>query len=575
VIVTDSENEEDLPPRLQRRPNGKKPETSPTTAPSARESDDSSQLNSLFNEPQSLGLVSPQAIHDSVPSSSHASVIREPPLQQSGSSESASSGDEQVQPSQGRHQPNDVVPAIQVPTTTLAAKPQLKTSHLNSMRRTEPPKNSRGIKIVNQPKTLPTPWHKSERAFSTLKFRRNAVKRGRTEGTPELGALSFMVPPPGLTTVNPQTSNDDVYGRRETGARRLQQVDVEDVPRRAPIDDTDSLKTWEANKVPMVCYEWRMSNNCEFGDRKCRFLHRHQDLSGCALPLGPVYGNVIPKYQKPPVTCRYWLFDPLGCRKTSEECIFAHRNTGHVLYEGRYAPDIVDPALKPTSEEKAAITCPFWLFDPIGCVNFNEKCRHGYAHKNTGRVADRKHQNIVTKVDVTLKPVSSSSTTTTMRTPKSVQQPNLRPPDLTCFFWMNGRCKNRPESCAYQHWYTGFVADPPLKALTCRQWAEGNRPHLPPGQKYKTAHKYTGFMSDQFPRNYNPPVVLPETGPAGDNIALRGENQTVVSEESCSQSPPVTFDELEGPDQPQPHPEITQVCFAPRCVVRSWHLSRP
>lgn len=381
-------------------------------------------------------------------------------------------------------------------TNSNPPKPQPTLNSLKSMKRTEPPKTASGIKIVNQPTTQRSPWQNSDKAFSTLKFRRNAEKRARAEGAPELGALSFVGGlPPGMTRSKTLTSSDDVYGRREAGTRRLQELDVDDVQRRTPMDHVEPLNDWEADKVPLVCAQWRLSNNCEFGARKCLFMHRNQDASGRDLTLGDPGGYIPPKYHKPPITCRYWLLDPNGCLKPESVCPYAHKNTGHVLSERRTTSEIIDPTTKPVSEQRALrkmLTCPYWLYEPRGCIKTDDDCI--FAHTNTGLVANRNGSDTGPKkvINMAIKPVSKHNMDLS-------QQEGLKPlipsSKITCYFWTNNSCRLTSETCKYQHRYTGTIALPPPSSQTCRLWYEGDRcPKNPAECAYR--HKFTEYVSD-------------------------------------------------------------------------------
>lgn len=373
-----------------------------------------------------------------------------------------------------------------VPSSTSPITPrhQTKPNSLKSMKRTEPPKTARGIKLVNEPRTQSTPWRNGDKAFSTLKFRRNAAKKGQAEGTPELGALRFVGQvPPGMNRSTRPISNDDIYGRRETGTRRLQELDVDDTPRRTSVHQAEPLNDWEADKIPLVCPEWRLSNNCKFGPRRCRFMHRNQDAFGQDLPLAPPDGHVPPKYHKPPITCRYWLLDPNGCMKSDAECPYAHKNTGHVLSETRLSTEVIDPERKPVSEQQTInrasrklVTCPYWLKQPAGCTKTDDECI--FAHRNMGVVTDGRGHNF--PIDIAMEPAFKS------RAHPSQQgrvKPSLSSSEFTCFYWTKNKCHFTPETCKHQHRHTGKIA--PL-----RRESNTSSAH------YEYQHENTGYQSD-------------------------------------------------------------------------------
>ncbi|KAH9882812.1 hypothetical protein J1614_000178 [Plenodomus biglobosus] len=467
-------------------------------------------------------------------------------------------------------------------TNSNPPKPQPTLNSLKSMKRTEPPKTASGIKIVNQPLTQRSPWQNSDKAFSTLKFRRNAEKRARAEGAPELGALSFVGGlPPGMTRSKTLTSGDDVYGRREAGIRRLQELDEDDVQRRTPMDHVEPLNDWEADKVPLVCAQWRLSNNCEFGARRCFFMHRNQDASGRDLPVGDPGGYIPPKYHKPPITCRYWLLDPNGCLKPGSVCPYAHKNTGHILSEQRNTSEIIDPTMKPVSEQRAAgkmLTCPYWLYEPRGCIKTDDECI--FAHTNTGLVANRNGSDPGPKqvIDMALKPVSEHNMGLSQQ---EVSKPSIPSSKITCYFWTNNRCRLTSETCKYQHRYTGTIALPPPGSQTCRLWYEGDRcPKNSAECAYR--HKFTGYVSSpqldrsgpattesrsRLERDSLPRYAHSASDEAADGIVMHDTDQG--DKEAPSHQPAPTtvrhFDVFnqQSPRQPPPPPppiaqEITQ-----------------
>lgn len=268
-----------------------------------------------------------------------------------------------------------------VSSPTLPKGP-LTSSGIASIKRSEPkPKPTIGIKIVNEPKTPQrTPWTKGTKQFSTLRFRANADKRSRAEGTPDLGALDFVGNPPvGLAKASRLSLEDNPYGRRETGIRRVQEFNAEHTTKASA-----SLEDWEAEKIPMVCPFWRLSSNCQNGDRKCKFMHRNQDPSGLDYPVADMYGYIPPKFQKPPITCPFWLTSKLGCKRSDAECKYTHRNTGWVHQGG--IPIKINPTTSPIKRTRppSELTCWYWSIGQ--CKHAADVCT--FQHWDTGIVAD-------------------------------------------------------------------------------------------------------------------------------------------------------------------------------------------
>ncbi|EMD87644.1 hypothetical protein COCC4DRAFT_193043 [Bipolaris maydis ATCC 48331] len=270
-------------------------------------------------------------------------------------------------------------------------------------------KRSGAIKVVNQPKMqLRSEWTKGQKAFSTLHFRAVAQKRSRAEGTPDPAALEIVNGPSGSVKPKPPVPHDDPYARREVRQSRTRSIESNDARRgsRSEIltDENVPLAPWEVNKVPQVCAEWRLSNNCPKTAQACIFLHRNKDPDGHDYPVGHAGGLIPPKYRRPPLTCTHWLYGKTGCFKTADKCHFAHRNTGWVPNENHPSENAtrIDKNIKPPHNERT----------------------HG-----------------------TLKPVKSMD--------------RLAPRDLTCWYWANDVCRNTAESCQFQHYDTGIPARAP------------------------------------------------------------------------------------------------------------------
>lgn len=167
----------------------------------------------------------------------------------------------------------------------VATRPMARRSGLNF-------KSSDPIRMTNDPHAPKRKTWESDKHFNTLKFRRNAEVRARTEGNPDLNALDFVGSAP-ANLPKPTAPIDNPYGRREVRTRRVQEDSDEDNVRHRP----DPMTDWEASKVPLVCFHWRLSNSCYNTAAKCNFLHRNTDENGRALPIGDEHGESIPKYE--------------------------------------------------------------------------------------------------------------------------------------------------------------------------------------------------------------------------------------------------------------------------------------
>ncbi|KAF2031615.1 hypothetical protein EK21DRAFT_62655 [Setomelanomma holmii] len=290
------------------------------------------------------------------------------------------------------------------------------------------------IRMTNKPKPPERKWQNSDKLYGKLKSLHRADIISRMEGTPDPSVLEFVgAVPPNLPEPRATNPADNPYGRREAGTRRVREADVEECPQETALSAADSARDWEADKIPLVCPSWRLSNNCPYKAEKCNFLHRNQDKHGRDLPVGDVSGWLPPKYRKPPLTCPYWLMEKFGCKKPDAECNYAHKNTGWMPKDpqNKDVPLQIDPNVIPVTEQLTSL-----------------------AHKAPERLSANK--------------LSRPRDTDMYVLPKLRKPPRLKPSDLTCWYWTQGKCKNTADTCAFQHHDTGLVADPPPSELTCR-----------------------------------------------------------------------------------------------------------
>jgi chromo domain-containing protein 1 len=259
------------------------------------------------------------------------------------------------------------------------------------------------IKFVDQPRVQKKEWQ-SDKQFSTLKFRHNAAKRAQIEKPPDVGSLAFVNgPPAGLPTTRNPTRTDNPYGRRAIPESRTRDGDAHEYPfpndflRRSPDITIEPLAKWEADKVPVVCSEWRLSNNCSFGAQKCRYMHRDRDPQGKEYPIGDMYGYIEPKHRSPPATCMFWY--TRKCNKPADVCPYAHEFTGFTLRGLKMVP--IEPNDKANERTKQS----------------NEKTK-----QSNGKL---KHPN-----------------------------ERAHPNTLTCWFWKNSSCRKTAEECSFCHYDT-------------------------------------------------------------------------------------------------------------------------
>ncbi|KAL5121505.1 hypothetical protein ACEQ8H_000577 [Pleosporales sp. CAS-2024a] len=283
------------------------------------------------------------------------------------------------------------------------------------------------IRMINQkgkPSTR-SQWDTRGRLYKKLRYRELGNKRSRIEGTPDINALEFVgAGPPIIAKPRPSNPDDNPYSRRETGNRRVQDVE-EDMGPAACLggDDGGPLQDWEAAKVPMACPHW-ISGNCLKLSQHCKFLHRRTDSQGRTLKIADFSGIVPPKYRKPPVTCWFYQCDKNGCDKPDKACKYAHYNTGFIT-AGKSDPFVqkLDPEEIPLRVRLRAQG-----------LKINEASQQTRVSGQSHMSMDNEH-------------------------PQNRRNRDL----LTCFFWKNGnQCRYTAETCSHQHRDTGVTANAPF-----------------------------------------------------------------------------------------------------------------
>jgi chromo domain-containing protein 1 len=293
-------------------------------------------------------------------------------------------------------------------------------------RRTAPGQGANGgIRFVNQPPTQQrTPWQNSDRLYTKLRSRGNADKRSRTEAAPDLSVLQIVNDVPATVQSRSQAPSDDPYARRELGNRRGQEEDFVG-PARRVLDDPYGRR--------------------EIGTR------RHQDEEMDDTPRRGSADGTVPlqswETNKVPLVCNAWRLSN-NCQRTAQQCRFMHRNKDangddYEVAEGNWVP---------FKYRRPALTCLFWLKTPHGCKKPAKQCN--YAHWNTGWLPHPDPSvDQPTQIDPSAEPESV----------RPRDKRTMRPDELSCWYWTKQQCRHTAELCAFQHYDTGTIADPPPK----------------------------------------------------------------------------------------------------------------
>lgn len=354
---------------------------------------------------------------------------------------------------------------IQNPQQPEAQSPSTITTSAMARRTQSGTASKRKLNTVNQGGASHIQRKQSSSLYTRVSSVRRAKLRSQEEGVPDFGSLNFLgAAPQGLNiTASPKASND-VYGRRELPNYRSQMDTSETRHMSGLQESTTSSNSYGQGKVPLVCPDWRYSNNCQKGPEKCEFLHCNQDANGNDYPVAEINRSIPPKYWKLASTCLYWLENASGCTKTSLECKYAHYNTGFKMDPNALNRVIaIDKSRRPVSESIRAEVQKLSGRNRTGNGGRNAPENYRFEHRYIGAVASSSPAHF----------------------PKSMK---------TCFYWSRGSCRKRSEDCLFAHHDTGIIADPPLKDQTCRAWKKG---------EYcselfcKMAHRDTGILSGQ------------------------------------------------------------------------------
>ena len=434
----------------------------------------------------------------------------------------------QAQPTMQQPQPTiqQPQPTMQQPQPTIQqrqskirqSQPQTRQSQpkIKKTRPTEKRPTST-INFINEPKVKQRREWSANHQYTKLKYRGLAEKKSHVEGTPDFSALSFpfAVPQPATSRLNDdvyarrETTNrrvhDDPYARREISNRRVQEDDSyagrETTNHRAQEGQSVPLADWELNKVQLMCYQFYHQLPCPGVDKyNCRFMHRELDPQGKPYPLGNPNGSINPKDRNPPVAC---LFSLKGeCKKSAEECIYAHKNTGWTEFQGRVIeirhlnPDLIT---KPKDRDPPLI-CPSWL-KGNRCNKSAEDCV--YAHTDTGST----DKGILTGIKhPPPKPTDNG---------RLKLKPKDRDPPVICR--RGDKCPYSAKDCLFAHKDTiqSLFLPRESQKITCHYWLRGPEGCCRDDEVCMHAHRNTGWAMPDANLKAQPVRIDPTLKPRG------------------------------------------------------------
>ncbi|KAI4288588.1 MAG: hypothetical protein L6R35_002146, partial [Caloplaca aegaea] len=284
-------------------------------------------------------------------------------------------------------------------------------------------------------------------------------------------------------------------------------------------DIADRLPT-VSGKKHLTCFFWAKNGSCWYADDECAYahyntgivahdpIHNQSTTSNKPYPPGQnnrcTYVSTTASNENGPtepsglppsrsLTCFFWARFR-KCKRSDEECSYAHYDTGTVAK----APPGVTIFEPPAAEEPPkppptkTLTCYFW--NKSGkCSRSDDEC--AYAHYHTGTVAypppivaaslaasssaagnnaSPSGSRLSTAPQPAARQSSITATTTAQTSSKTTAPLASATPapaptsnkSLTCFFWArNGHCNRTDAQCAYAHHDTGVVAHNPNPAL--------------------------------------------------------------------------------------------------------------
>jgi hypothetical protein len=513
-------------------------------------------------------------------------VARKAPLEQfSSDSDAPLIHQKQLGSSTTGPKPTQPQPTIQQPQSTIQQPRPTIRQPQPKIKKTKPieKRSTSTINFINKPKTKQHREWSENHQYTKLRYRGLAEKKSHVEGTPDFSALSFAFAVPQPATSRP---NDDPYARRETTNRRVQEDDSyagrETINRRAQEGQSVPLTDWELKKAQLMCYHFYHQLPCPGGNRyHCRFMHREHDPQGKPYPVGNSNGSINPKDRNPPITCLFELREE--CKKSTEECIYAHYDTGWTEFQGRVMeikhlnPDLIAPSgwIKPKDRDPPVI-CPHSR-KGTQCNRSAEDCM--YAHMDTGSTDKGipsviKHPPPKSTDDGRIKPKDRDPPTEPKHPRPQLTDdgyiiPKDRNPPVICSFWLRGdRCKKSAEDCLFAHKDTGrndnglptetthlpskltasvtdripsHVMSHERQKITCHYWLRDPEGCCKDDEVCTFAHRNTGWATSDANLKTQPVRIDPTLKPRG--VPPKHAKPPVTcpywlrSERSCTRSP--------------------------------------
>ncbi|KAL8835429.1 MAG: hypothetical protein Q9205_002665 [Flavoplaca limonia] len=225
-----------------------------------------------------------------------------------------------------------------------------------------------------------------------------------------------------------------------------------------------------SGKKHLTCFYWAKNGTCRYTSDECAYAHYNTGI----VAHDPMHTqNVITEKEVnakelsglPPsrsLTCFFWARNR-KCNRSDEECSYAHYDTGTIARAPPGVTVFETTQAVDTVPPTKSLTCYFWNRDGR-CSRSDSECK--YAHHATGTVAYPPPTVVASTTNINAVPRSNSGTdgpAVQTAAPSSA----LGAKALTCFFWArNGHCIRSDAECRYAHYDTGTVAHNPSSSFT-------------------------------------------------------------------------------------------------------------
>ncbi|KAL9035079.1 MAG: hypothetical protein Q9180_005049 [Flavoplaca navasiana] len=225
-----------------------------------------------------------------------------------------------------------------------------------------------------------------------------------------------------------------------------------------------------SGKKHLTCFYWAKNGTCRYTSDECAYAHYNTGI----VAHDPMHTqNVITEKESnakelsglPPsrsLTCFFWARNR-KCNRSDEECSYAHYDTGTIARAPPGVTVFESTQAVNTAPPTKSLTCYFWNRDGR-CSRSDSECK--YAHHATGTVAYPPPTVVASSTNLDATPRSNPGTDGPAMQPAAPSSA-LGGKALTCFFWArNGHCIRSDAECRYAHYDTGTVAHNPSSSFT-------------------------------------------------------------------------------------------------------------